>query len=309
VVVEASRAKGAIKKMLLGDGGSAQVMMGDITRMLSHSFLDRPLQRLPWPLSLFQSHDIRYTIHKGDNLLEERTFRKGQIGDAVRLFLEGLDLAHEVVILPEFDKADKVSFLNAFTKLVNALAIPLGLLSGFGWIVAGVWLAILGEWSLLAYGIGALPFSGFALGIAMMPGMLLGGPAAAFHEKGNRFGYYVFGFLSTLYTVSVLMLWCIGVLYFFGKQANDDSIIPVLLWSYGIATVPIAWLAHKDDNEYAMITAFFADIAYVLVIVTILFAKPSLLDVLVLFGAIMFFGLVIQFRIASEMEKQKAVYD
>jgi hypothetical protein len=309
VVVEASRAKSPIKKMLLGDGGSAQVMLGDITRMLSHSFLDRPLRSSPWPVSLLQPHNIRYTIHKGGDLLEERTFTKGQLDDGVRLFLEGLDLAHEVVILPDLDGANKAGFLNAFARLVNALAIPLGLLGGIGWIVAGVWLAILGEWSLLAYGIGALPFSGFALGIAMMPGMLLGGPAAAFHEKGNRFGYYVFGFLSTLYTVSVLTIWCIGVLYFFGKQADNDSIIPALLWSYGIATVPIAWLAHKDDNEYAMITAFFADIAYVLVIVTILFAKPSLLDVLVLFGATMFFGLVIQVRIASEMEKQKAVYD
>jgi hypothetical protein len=46
--VEAARAKRSIKKMLLGEGGSAQVRIAKTTRMLSHSAMDRPLRKLPW---------------------------------------------------------------------------------------------------------------------------------------------------------------------------------------------------------------------------------------------------------------------
>lgn len=77
--LEASRAKGSIKKMLLGDGGSAQVRVGKTTRMLSHdSVIDRPLRKLPWPLSVVQPHTIRYTVYEGEKMVEEKRSKKGR---------------------------------------------------------------------------------------------------------------------------------------------------------------------------------------------------------------------------------------
>src|SRR5712692_8929458 len=136
--------------------------------------------------------------------------------------------------------------MNAFAKIANALAVPLALINRFGGIVAGIWLAILGEWGSIGYGILMLVGAGFLLGRAMMPGMLFSAPAAAFLEKGNKPAFYFFGFLSTLYTIAVLTVWCVVVLYFFANRADTSSIIPMLLWSYGVATGPIAWLAQKD---------------------------------------------------------------
>lgn len=201
--------------------------------------------------------------------------------------------------------------MNAFANLATVLAVPLGLINMLGGIVSGIWLAILGEWGIIGYGIAALFVSGIGLGLAMVPGLLLAAPAAALLEKGNKFGFYFFGFLSALYTIAVLTVWCIAVLFFFTKQANADSIIPILIWSYGVATGPIAWMAQNEmqgGNEYSMISTFFAQAAYILVIIAILFFRVSLLDVTVLFGVVMFIGLIIQFRIASQIERESAYY-
>lgn len=201
--------------------------------------------------------------------------------------------------------------MNAFAKLATFLSVPLGLINMLGGIVAGIWLAILGEWGIIGYGIAALFVSGIGLGIAMMPGLLFAAPAAVLHKKGNKIGFYILGFLSALYTIAVLTVWCIAVLFFFSKQANVDSVIPTLIWSYGVATGPIVWMAQKEmqgGNEYSMISTFFAQVAYLLVIIVILLFRVSLLDVTILFGAIMFIGLIIQFRIASQIESEEAYY-
>ncbi len=39
--------------------------------------------------------------------------------------------------------------MNAFTKLANTLALPLGIILMVGIVGALVWLAILGEWGLI----------------------------------------------------------------------------------------------------------------------------------------------------------------
>jgi hypothetical protein len=197
--------------------------------------------------------------------------------------------------------------MEAFNRLATALAVPLGLLNMLGGIVAGIWLAILGKWGIIGYGIAALFVSGFGLGIAMMPGLLFAAPAAALLEKGNKLGFYFFGFLSALYTVAILTVWCIAVLYFFARQADPSSIVPILLWSYGVATGPIGWMAQKEaqggGGEGAMISTFFAQVAYVIVILAVLFFHVSVVDVAVLFGLIMVGGLLVQFRIASQIDR------
>ena len=201
--------------------------------------------------------------------------------------------------------------MEAFARLLSVLAVPLGVLNMFGGIISGIWLAILGEWGLIGYGILALLVSGMGIGFAMAPGLLFAAPAVAMLEKGNKIGAYFFGLLSTTYTVGILTTWCILVLVYYTKQANADSIIPVLIWSYGVATGPIVWLAQKDlqsGNEYAMITTFFIEVAYILTILAILFVGVSLLNVVVLFGVVMSIGLIAQFSVAYLAEKSQAHY-
>lgn len=197
--------------------------------------------------------------------------------------------------------------MKAIENLTGALALVLMPINMLGGIVAGIWLAILGEWGSIGYGLMFGIGGAFLIGLAMMPGMLFAGPAVMLHEKGNRFGFYTFGFLSTLYQVAVLSTWCMFILFFFAKRADASSAIPLLLWSYGAATGPIAYLAQKDlqsGNEYATISAFFSQAGFLLVAIVILVARPSNLTVLLIFGAVMLIAML--FQLASAFSQERA---
>lgn len=183
------------------------------------------------------------------------------------------------------------------SSIIGLFFIPFVVINALGGIVSGIWLAILGEWGLIGYGLLSLIFSGMLLGFAMAPGMLFAGPAVMFLEKGKRFLAYVFGTLSTCYTVGLLGVWCVLVLIFFASRLTEASLIPGLLWSYGVATGPIAWLASKDmqsGNEYSAGTTFFLQVAYLISIIGIAFLGFSLAHVFVVFGIVLVLALIVQ---------------
>jgi len=201
--------------------------------------------------------------------------------------------------------------MEAFAKFLGRLAAPIVVLNIFGGIVSGTWLAILGEWELVGYGILALLIAGKGLGLVMAPGLIFAGPAVAMLGNGNKIGGYFFGLLSTIYSVGVLTGWCILVLIYFTSHAGPKSLIPVLIWSYGIATGPIVGIAQierRSGNEYAMITAFFIAVAYTLTALAVVSVGVSLLHVLVIFVAVMSIGLIAQFFAAFLPEKSRANY-
>lgn len=99
--VRRSKVEDSIKQMLLGDGGRAYAFVGATQRALYHGPLERPRKRLTWPLSLLQAHDIQYWVFEGGETVEDRTFARSQIDDAIKLFLNGLDSFEDVIILPE----------------------------------------------------------------------------------------------------------------------------------------------------------------------------------------------------------------
>lgn len=99
LLIEASKARKPIKKMLLGEGGSAQVRLGDTTRMISHTFLDGPVQKLPWPFNLLQPHNISYLVMRGNEIVFEQKFKKRQINVAINMLLEGLEDSVSILIL------------------------------------------------------------------------------------------------------------------------------------------------------------------------------------------------------------------
>ena len=100
--IEARHAKEPIKRMLLGEGGSAQVTVGNTRRLLWHTpEFDRPQVKLPWPLSGLQEYSVRISVFRDEEKLVERTMGKKQIDQAISIFLEGLDPSEMVLILPE----------------------------------------------------------------------------------------------------------------------------------------------------------------------------------------------------------------
>ncbi|MBC8402660.1 MAG: hypothetical protein H8E14_14330 [Candidatus Marinimicrobia bacterium] len=189
--------------------------------------------------------------------------------------------------------------MKAILALFAVLGIPFAILNMLGGIVSGIWLAILGDWGSIGHGLLAMIISSLVLGIALMPSLLLVGPSAYFAEKGFIFLFYVFAFLSSIYVVAVITAWCGAVLYFFAGRATSYTWIPILIWSYGVALGPWQWMAQKEaqggNGEASLTTTFFAQIGYVVMILTAMFMQVTIFDVLLIFVVIMLIGLIFQF--------------
>ena len=178
--------------------------------------------------------------------------------------------------------------------------MPLMVLNAFGAVVSGLWLALLGVWWQIGYGVAAL-FLTFLLGIIMMPGLIFALPAAHLFEKGRTFLAFPFVLLSELYTYGVITAWCILVFYIFMSRANRETFWPLLIWSYGVALGPWAYMAEQEEQgglEAATMTTFFAEIAYVIMAVVLIFGDVTLVELGIVFVSVMIVGMLIQMRIA-----------
>ena len=158
---------------------------------------------------------------------------------------------------------------TGFVATFTALTVPIMILNLLGGIVSGIWLAILGEWGEIFRGILFMVISGFAISLALMPSLFFAIPAAKAIEKGKKILGMFFGSLSVLYTFALMTIWCLWIMWLFISSTTDNSLIPLLIWSSGVALAPWMWLAQKDQqvgggNEYSMFTLFFAQISYIL---------------------------------------------
>ena len=198
--------------------------------------------------------------------------------------------------------------MNAMFKLFELLALPFVIFNFLSGIVSGVWLAILGDWGSIGYGILAMIISGFLIGIVLMPSLLFAGPAAYFAKKDIISLYYIFAFLDSLYTVAILAIWCGGVLSFLASRATSESVIPALIWSYGVALGPWQDMTRKDiqsgSGESAVITTVFAQLGYVVMILLILLWGVGIGNALLVFAVIMFCGLIFLFTININAMKE-----
>lgn len=209
--------------------------------------------------------------------------------------------------------------MKALSAFLTLIIIPIAILNGFGGIVSGIWLAVLGEWGSIGYGLLALVCSGFVIGIALIPSLLFAGPGFLLAEKGKMLFAYPLFLLSSLYVSAVVAVWCSGVLYYFTERATHESVIPTLIWSYGVAVGPFVWMAQKDSQgdgwNGSIATTVFAQIGYIVMVLMALFSRVTMIDVLTVFAAIMLVGLCFQFALsvyelrASRMTQPHYDYD
>jgi hypothetical protein len=143
--------------------------------------------------------------------------------------------------------------------------------------------------------------SHFPLSLLLMVGMLFVLPAQYFIKKNNKSGVLVCSFLSLSYTLALITIWSLTVLLFFISSATSRNIIPRLIWSYGTAMSPWMFFAQKDQqgggNEYSMISLLFAEVAYISVMIMVLFLNSSLIHVLMVFGSVMMICLIVEMAI------------
>ena len=119
--------------------------------------------------------------------------------------------------------------LASILAVMTLFTVPIMLLNMFGGIIAGIWLAILGEWWALGYGLALLVVSTFALSFILMPGIFLFGmPGAYLLSRGSVLAYPLV-LLSPLYTFAVMTVWCVWVFHLYMQYADARSFLPLLL--------------------------------------------------------------------------------
>lgn len=199
--------------------------------------------------------------------------------------------------------------MSAVMGLVNVLLVPLMVLDVFGGVVSGIWLLIIGDWRSVLLGIGIVIVSSFSLSILMLPSLLFAGLAAL----GKRGGRIIAVVLSLLYIGAIIVIWCSVVLFLFGRQLSPKNLVPVMIWSHGVAVGPWAYLASHEDNPHSMLSTFFADLGYVVVLLMVFFGSPSFLDLVLVLAGFMLVAQVTNLVLAvilireEERSKMRAV--
>ena len=195
--------------------------------------------------------------------------------------------------------------------IFSLLTIPLMLLNFFGGIVSGIWLAVLGQWWAIGYGVAGLFFSSFLIGIAMMPGLIFSAPAAILAHKGKLILAFPLMLLGQLYIYIVVTAWCMFVFIIFMAHSSPNLFWPLLIWSYGVALGPLMYMVQREqqagNGDGSWMTTFFAQLAYVAMALTAAFARVSLLDLAIVFGGLMLLGMIIQtgFAVAIMVEQKR----
>jgi hypothetical protein len=203
--------------------------------------------------------------------------------------------------------------MKAINGLISALSIPLMILNMLGGIVAGIWLAILGQWGIIGIGILVFIVSTSILSFVIMPSILLAAPAAYCAEKGKTLGLVFFGAISSLYILAIVTIWCCGILFLFVRDATASNLIPKLLWSYGLATGPWAYMASKDAHGgdsagfASMSATFLAQLAYLTIMILVIFTTITLLGAVKVFAGFMVVSLIIQMTLAVLIQRENAV--
>jgi len=199
--------------------------------------------------------------------------------------------------------------MKSFFTLISVLLVPIFVLNILGDIVAGIWLVILRDWEALWVGILAIFASHFPLSLFLMVGMIFILPAQYFIKKNNKSGILVCSFLSISYTLTLITIWSVMILWFFISSATPQNIMPRLIWSYGTAMSPWMFFAQKDQqggdgNEYSLISLLFAEVAYISAMAMILFLKATMFNILAVFGIVMGVCLIVEMIIGIKSSKE-----
>lgn len=147
---------------------------------------------------------------------------------------------------------------------MEILLVPILVLNFFSGILGGFWLAFLGEWKVVALGIGMTVFGSYIVSILLMPSLIFVAPFMANEKLANSlFVALPMTVLSVTYTYLVMGLWAVGTFWSFSNQVHTNAVFPIILWSYSTATAVWSFLAQKDaqsGNSYAGISTFFHQI-------------------------------------------------
>lgn len=183
--------------------------------------------------------------------------------------------------------------------LIALLSIPLVLLNLLSGIVGAVWLLYLGHWRFVLVGVAAAVVAPFFLGLLTLPGSLVFGlPGARLLEKGRRILALPLMLLSHAWVHAIVGAWCLAVFVFFMKKSTSADGYALLLWAYSTAIAPWSYLAQKEaevgGGDGEGVTLFFAELAFVAMVLWWFTVGGPPIDAMIIFGLVMCVSVLLQ---------------
>lgn len=175
-------------------------------------------------------------------------------------------------------------------QLLREVSVSLTILrlfnAGLG-VIAAVWILIVRGWQPVLLGVIFVLASPYALGLILSVGYLLfGGIAVLIGKAGFRRTSIAIASLNVLVLATALTATCIGALMMLVSSGTTlDARLPLMLWSFVVATSPWIRLALMDEerNWSAQLTAVFFPVTCLLALaLTALNADLVLITIVVL---------------------------
>jgi hypothetical protein len=128
--------------------------------------------------------------------------------------------------------------------LVTLLRPLLIVVDAAGFVVAGIWLMLVGQWWAIGYGFAALIVP-YVLLIAAVPGAYLTTRALGFMDKGKPLFAFILLLLGRLCEWAVFAAWFVGAFYVFLSRTTGETFPPLLIWAYSVALGPWLFMAER----------------------------------------------------------------
>ena len=153
-----------------------------------------------------------------------------------------------------------------------------------GWLVGGVWLAYEGAWSVIGWGLVMTFLGAIALSFAFLPGLIFILPATFLIQKGWKKVGYLLCIPAGIWSAFVMSLFYYKVIEEFLPYASKYNLIPLLLWSIGVATGCLSFMNSDEKRlggESNFIFIIFSEWGFVASLISILLYKNDILTSLV----------------------------
>ena len=145
--------------------------------------------------------------------------------------------------------------MKVLTAIITGLSLPILALNALGGIVSGIWLICLGQWKLVVFGLLVGIFATWLLSLVMMPAVALILLGSKLANKGKLLGFLAFVSAASLWQYVLASIWCIAVFFSIAEHATDKTVIPRMIWAYGVAIAPWSYMAQgEDQGSGAMMT-------------------------------------------------------
>jgi hypothetical protein len=143
----------------------------------------------------------------------------------------------------------KKAFIEIATAIFSLLVTLVVFLNFASEIIAGIWLAILGDWKSIGAGLLMSIGMPWAYFLITLPSMGLGYLLIILIKKGKKIPTTILGFVNMIYTNAIIAFWVVLVFAFFMDRVGGRSNIPYLVWGYGTTMAPLSYMASKDRPE------------------------------------------------------------